>query len=90
MNDDENRRLTQKPILGLADNGSGVNIIIVGATARACKEYGYPYIDCPNMLMKAIQTLPKQWREMQRSSIEELTFGALSGQLGCRVSEPAR
>ncbi|MDE7413238.1 MAG: hypothetical protein K2N05_05545 [Muribaculaceae bacterium] len=36
--------------------------------------------------MKAIQTLPKQWREMQRSSIEELTFGALSGQLGWLIS----
>lgn len=31
--------------------------------------------------MKAIQTLPKQWREMLRSPFEELTFGALSGQL---------
>ena len=54
MSDDENRRLTQKPILELADNGSEASYIIVGATARVRKEYGNPYIDYPRMLMKAI------------------------------------
>lgn len=89
-NDDEHR-LTQNIHKDFADNGSGAMYHYCWRDSEDDKMFqGNTTIYSRHRLINSIRSLPEQWREMPQSSFEELTFGALSGQLGCRASEPAR
>lgn len=74
--------------LGIADRYMLVGSLLIGATMRTKVESvgktGSVSIDKTN-------TIPHGTRyEMQSTYAKEQDFEALSGQLGCRASEPAR